>query len=612
MRFKLLRYYSVASAIAVVAMTTLLAVLYDRYATDSLVTSVEQQNVILASFIGNDLRARFPEHFAVNIHDDEGLKQPHHTLHIREIDAVLKDLLKSLPVLKVNAYRNSLTIYSTEHSQIGGIKSSPDFLITRNQGIPVSKLSFRSKFNTLEGVVLNRDIVETYVPVGTFETMTGNMAWLIFEIYTDVTQFVTQIERSKNNLIAGLIILFAALYGVLVLIVRRADRVIDQQYDNLRQEIAERLRAEKASERLSHAIESVPVGIALFDEDDRLIFCNNQYREVMDVMADILKPGIGFEEILRTIVARQPLAEAQGREEDYIRERLERHRNPGPPIELHRLNGEYLAHESRTPGGGIFIIITDVTELKRADEARRLALLEAEHATQVKSEFLANMSHELRTPLNAIIGFSDMIKGAFFGPIETKYLEYATDINQSGNHLLGIVSDILDLSKVEAGELDIEKEEVDVAETVSACIKMVSNRHAVAGVTLTLDVEADLAPLFADPLRLKQVLLNLISNAIKFTPDGGQVTITGETNSDGGVALAVRDTGIGIAKEDIPMVVEKFGQIRDGHMQAHQGAGLGLALAKSLMDRHGGTLRIESEVGKGTTVTVSFPHERTV
>ena len=250
-------------------------------------------------------------------------------------------------------------------------------------------------------------------------------------------------------------------------------------------------------------------------------------------------------------------------------------------------------------------------ELHEAKDEAEAARQEAETANLTKSEFLANMSHELRTPLNAIIGFSGMIKGAMFGPLESKYQDHASDINASGEHLLGIIADILDISKVEAGALDIEEEEVDLAETAAACEMMVSGRAEEAGVTLTFDVAAELPSLHADPLRLKQILLNLIANAIKFTPQGGRITVTGETNGNGGVALVVRDTGVGITKEDIPKVLEKFGQIRDGHMHAHEGTGLGLALAKSLMERHGGTLVIESEVGKGTTVTVTFPPERT-
>ncbi len=369
-------------------------------------------------------------------------------------------------------------------------------------------------------------------------------------------------------------------------------------------------KVERSRERLSHAIENVPVGIALFDENDRLLFFNDHYRGIMSTMADILKPGVTFEKMLRTMIARQPVQNAKGREEDYIRRRMEQHRSPGAPIEIHRHDRELLAYETRIPDGSTFNIITDITERVDAEKDREQALMEARKANQAKSEFLANMSHELRTPLNAIIGFSDIIKGAMFGPLESQYQDYAKDINDSGAHLLGIISDILDISLVEAGTLDIEEELVDLAESVAVCEMMASGRAEDAGVTLQLHENMLLPPLYADPLRLKQILLNLITNAIKFTPKGGQIVVSGKITGDGSFAISVKDTGIGIAKADIPRALEKFGQVRDGHLRTHEGAGLGLALAKSLMERHGGTLEIESEVGKGTMVTVTFPPER--
>jgi len=238
------------------------------------------------------------------------------------------------------------------------------------------------------------------------------------------------------------------------------------------------------------------------------------------------------------------------------------------------------------------------------------AIKTAEAASLTKSEFLANMSHELRTPLNAIIGFSEIIKGAMFGPLGSQYQDYASDINSSGEHLLGIISDILDISKVEAGELALDEEQVDVAEAVAACEMMVRGRAEKAGVNLEFDIDPNLPLLSADPLRLKQILMNLLGNSIKFTPEDGIIAITGAINDESGLMLRVKDTGIGIAKGDLATVLEKFGQVRGGHTHAHEGAGLGLAIAKLLVERHGGSLDIDSELGKGTTVIVTFPPER--
>ena len=369
MRFKLLRYYSIASAVAVVVVTAILAVVYGRYATDSLVTSVEQQNVILASFIANDLSARAPQHFKANIPDAENLATARHVQHIKDIDAILKDLLKSLPVLKVKAYRDDLTIYSTEHSQIGEIQSSPGFLIARNQGIPASKLSFRGEFNAFEGVISNRNIVETYVPVGGPETMTGESSRLIIEIYTDVTPLVAKIEQTKVNLIAGLIFLFAALYGVLVLIVGRADRVIDRQYEDLNGEITERKKAEQVTRRLAAAIEELSENFALFGPDDRLVMCNKGYREINEAIVETTTPGTLFEDHLRVMVEKGLAPEAVGREEEWLRERMERHRNPKGPFELRRQDGIWLLiHDQRMPDGSTATISTDITERKQAEE----------------------------------------------------------------------------------------------------------------------------------------------------------------------------------------------------------------------------------------------------
>jgi PAS domain S-box-containing protein len=236
------------------------------------------------------------------------------------------------------------------------------------------------------------------------------------------------------------------------------------------------------------------------------------------------------------------------------------------------------------------------------------AQIEAEKANQAKSEFLANMSHELRTPLNAIIGFSDLIKDAVMGPpLLDSYRAYAEDINSSGHHLLAIISDILDLSKVEARELDTNLEVVDLSSIVKACETMLSSRFEQAGVSLHIDIPVDLPPLHADQLRLKQILMNLIGNSVKFTPKSGRIDVIARHNVEKGLHLMVRDTGIGIAKENIPLILEKFGQIRDGHLESHEGTGLGLALSKSLVELHGGTLEIDSEIGIGTTVTLNFP-----
>ncbi len=256
---------------------------------------------------------------------------------------------------------------------------------------------------------------------------------------------------------------------------------------------------------------------------------------------------------------------------------------------------------------------TDITDRKRAEEALQHSKEQAELANRTKSDFLANMSHELRTPLNAIIGFSDMICKQTYGPVNIpKYLEYANDINQSGTHLLKLINDILDLSKIEAGAVELIEEAVDVAKAVNACLLLVKERAVTNNVELKLDLADKLPALQADERKLKQILINLLSNAIKFTPAGGKIDIRVWARSDAGYVFQIADTGIGIALKDIPVALTPFKQLDSDLNRKFDGTGLGLPLTKSLAEMHGGSLDLQSEPGVGTTVTVRFPAERIV
>ena len=253
------------------------------------------------------------------------------------------------------------------------------------------------------------------------------------------------------------------------------------------------------------------------------------------------------------------------------------------------------------------------TKLKRNESQLELALDAAEGANRAKSVFLANMSHELRTPLNAIIGFSDIIKDERLGPVgSTKYREYADDINESGQHLLALINDILDLSKVESGSDELHEENIEISQIAKALLKLVVGFARKGNIELELDVPDDTPLLYADERKVKQTLLNLLSNAIKFTPDGGKVTLKIWSRAESGYVFQVTDTGIGIATEDIPRALAPFQQIDSGLNRKHDGTGLGLSLTKSLVEMHGGYLDLQSKVGVGTTVTVRFPAERIV
>jgi len=246
---------------------------------------------------------------------------------------------------------------------------------------------------------------------------------------------------------------------------------------------------------------------------------------------------------------------------------------------------------------------SDVQKFKRLAE-------EARAASQAKSEFLANMSHELRTPLNAIIGFSELVAGELFGPIGPRYVEYGHDIHASGIHLLSVIGDILDLSKIEAGQRQLSESEVDLHDAAESSLRLVRGRAENNGVRLVNGVARAVPHIHADERAVKQMLLNLLSNAVKFTPGGGRVAVGAEVRGDGSLAVSVDDTGIGIAPENIPRALAPFSQVDSSLSRRYAGTGLGLPLVKSLIELHGGMLELKSEEGKGTLATIVFPADR--
>jgi signal transduction histidine kinase len=279
--------------------------------------------------------------------------------------------------------------------------------------------------------------------------------------------------------------------------------------------------------------------------------------------------------------------------------------------ERERLAAQVAASNLRHAGANAELALAN-QRLETANTDLVRAHAEAEAASRAKSEFLANMSHELRTPLNAIIGFAEVIERETFGPTGERYREYAGDIHGSGRHLLQVINDILDLAKVEAGQMLLHEARVDAALVMQGCVRLIKPRAAKSNVRLQTNFDPHLPVLQADEARLRQIGLNLLSNAVKFTKAGGRVSIATGLDGDGGIVIAVTDTGIGMTADEIVIALEPFQQVTSSLSRTNEGTGLGLPLTKTLVGLHGGRLDIASVPGRGTTVTVSFPPSRSL
>ena len=488
-------------------------------------------------------------------------------------------------------------------------------------------------------------------------------------------------------------------------------------------------------DRLYNAIEIMEDGFVLFDAEDRLVICNQKYKEIYYEIADMLKPENSFSEIVRAATECGQILDAVEDKEKWATARVEKHQNPTGPFDQKLSNGNWIrVIERKTAEGGIVglridvtkekteeeqlrklshvieqssnvVIITDVkgsieyinpmftkifgftqdeaignspsiiksdetppelyeelwktiksgaewqgeiknrrydgslfwmhtfispiknadgiithfasiqgdiTQRKEMELRENVAKIQAQTANRTKSELLANMGHELRTPLNAIIGFSSMMGSELLGPLKDSYKNYSRDINSSGKHLLELIEDILDVSAIEDDTLELDEINLDVGKVIEATLPMINSRAFDKNIDVYINSKNDQLMFYADKRRFMQILLNLLSNAIKFTPPNGKVTLTSSFSDKGAYILTVTDTGVGMNKEELTKALSEFGQVNRGLNSKHEGTGLGLPLTKGLVELHGGNLGIESEAGKGTTVTISFPLERTI
>jgi signal transduction histidine kinase len=393
--------------------------------------------------------------------------------------------------------------------------------------------------------------------------------------------------------------------------VRRARENLGQARRAAADADAARQQLAIVNRRLRDAIESIPDGVVLFDARDRIVLWNRRYEEIYAAPPGEIVEGRSFEAAIRARMARGNYRLPPGTDpEAWVAGRLAQHAAIGSESEQQLADGRWvLAHERRTAEGGSVGIRIDITEMKRREREMREALDRAEAANRAKSAFLANMSHELRTPLTAVLGFSEIIAGESVGPIgQPAYKEFAHDIHTAGRHLLQVVSDLLDLARIEADRIELQLEPVDAAAMVRELCHMMRAEAAKAGLALHVGPDAEVPPVRADLVRLRQALLNLLGNAIKFTASGGSVTTaTAFDPAHGRVLVTVCDTGIGIAEKDIAIALEPFGQVDSALSRRYEGAGLGLPLARRFVEAMGGRLVLDSEPGFGTRVTIDLP-----
>jgi two-component system, cell cycle sensor histidine kinase PleC len=391
----------------------------------------------------------------------------------------------------------------------------------------------------------------------------------------------------------------------------------------------------EADLRLRDAIETIPEAFVVWDAHNRLVLCNSNFQELHNLPETAIQAGASYESVVAA--GRKPVVRSKVTSEGQA---------PGArTFEAQLDDGRWLhISERRTKDGGYVSVGTDITNIKLHEEklmesekrlmatvadlrnsqqklerqAEELADLaekyaeektRAEDANQAKSKFLANMSHELRTPLNAIIGFSEIMESGMFGPLGIdKYREYCSDIHQSGQYLLEVINDILDMSKIEAGRIRLDPEPSELEPFLNDAMRVVSARANAKRLTLAARIGGGIS-LLADARLLKQIVLNLLANAVKFTPEGGRITIHARA-ARGGVSIAIADTGIGIPRDALTRLGRPFEQVESQLTKSHQGSGLGLAIAKSLVELHQGTMRIRSTLGRGTMVRLRLPSRR--
>ncbi|HVJ42264.1 MAG TPA: PAS-domain containing protein [Dongiaceae bacterium] len=396
----------------------------------------------------------------------------------------------------------------------------------------------------------------------------------------------------------------------------------------LTEELAER------NKRIDAALSNIDEGVCLYDTNLNLVIFNQRYLDLLGLPADVVRPGLSLYALLDLKVGLGLIRDSDATQLAERRVAMATARRPSA-LTLRLTSGHVIRISHRPlPDGRSIATYADITEHERAAESLREAVHRAEQASQAKSDFLANMSHELRTPLNAIIGLSEALSLGYRGALDPQQTDYLRDIHAAGTHLLGIINEVLDLAKIEAGQFRLSEDVISLDDVLHRAMQVVGSLARAAGIRLyqqqsveaaTTDEAAggtgDSATILTDPAALRfrgdlqalsQALINLLSNAIKFTPRDGHIRLHWEVDRTHGLRIHVSDSGIGMSSAEIAIALTPFGQIDNVYTRRRQGTGLGLPLAKYLTEAHGGQLSVASEPGQGTCVTMQLPFERIV